>query len=67
MKKDPPVSFLVRIWREPTEASPEGEVRGIVQQLGFKEQRLFQSMEGLWSLLLHPDSKAEDRLNNDQE
>lgn len=66
MKKKPPVSFLVRIWREPTESSTEGEIRGIVQLLGSESQQLFRTMEGLWALLIGNEQSEEKSDSNPQ-
>lgn len=45
------VTYVLRIWQEPSEVSPPGEWRGVLRSLDGRQERLFKSAEELWWLL----------------
>lgn len=45
------VTYVLRIWQEPSEVSPPGEWRGVLRSLDGRQERLFKSAEELWRLL----------------
>lgn len=45
------ITYILRIWQEPSEVSPPGEWRGVLRSLDGSQQRLFKSAEELWHLL----------------
>ncbi len=50
------MTYILRIWQEPSEVSPPGEWRGVLRALDGSQERLFKSAEELWRLLIQ--SKA---------
>ncbi|MBI4760594.1 MAG: hypothetical protein ACOYYF_02280 [Chloroflexota bacterium] len=61
------ITYILRIWQEPSEVSPPGEWRGVLRSLDGSQERLFKSAEELWMLLVQSESptdagtmKAED-------
>lgn len=60
-------TYILRIWQEPSEASPPGEWRGVLRSLDGSQERFFKSAEELWRLLIQSEAptdpgtiKAED-------
>ncbi len=45
------VTYVLRIWQEPSKVSPPGEWRGMLRSLDGRQERLFKSAEELWRLL----------------
>jgi len=50
------ITYILRIWQEPSELSPPGEWRGLLRSLDGRQERLFKSAEELWNLLLQSEA-----------
>ena len=46
-------TFLLRIWREPSQLAPPGEWRGSLRRLDEPQEKFFKSPEQLWQHLVH--------------
>jgi len=60
-----PVSFIVRIWCEPSKLTPPGEWRGDIRLLDNSQRRMFKSAEELWEYLLQ--HQAQPPKNNSEQ
>jgi hypothetical protein len=52
-KKRQEITYILRIWQEPSGLTPPGEWRGTLRSLDGRPERLFKSAEELWDLLIH--------------
>jgi hypothetical protein len=50
-KKRKEITYILRIWQEPSGLAPPGEWRGTLRSLDGRPERLFKSAEELWDLL----------------
>ncbi|MBI5946426.1 MAG: hypothetical protein HY864_18850 [Chloroflexi bacterium] len=61
-----PVSFIIRIWCEPSQLTPPGEWRGDIRMLDDSQRRMFKSAEELWDYLIQQDSQSLKKLQGSQ-
>lgn len=54
------ITYILRIWQEPSDLSPPGEWRGVLRSLDGGQERLFKSAEELWRLLIQSSESAPD-------
>ncbi|HXF68657.1 MAG TPA: hypothetical protein VNK89_02525 [Thermoflexus sp.] len=52
-------TYILRIWREPSEVAPPGEWRGVLRSLDGRQERFFKSAEELWRLLTQSEVPAD--------
>ncbi len=45
------ITYILRIWQEPSDLAPPGEWRGVLRSLDGRQERLFKSAQELWDLL----------------
>jgi len=53
------ITYIVRIWQEPSELAAPGEWRGVLRSLDGRRQWFFKSAEELWDLLTRGEAPAE--------
>lgn len=53
------ITYILRIWQEPSEAAPPGEWRGVLRSLDGSQQRLFKTAEELWRLLIQSEAPTD--------
>lgn len=53
------ITYILRIWQEPSEISPPGEWRGVLRSLDGSQERLFKSAHELWQLLIQSEAPTE--------
>lgn len=53
------MTYILRIWQEPSKVSPPGEWRGVLRSLDGRQERLFKSAEELWQLLLQSEAPTD--------
>ncbi|MBO9371605.1 MAG: hypothetical protein J7575_11080 [Chloroflexi bacterium] len=57
-KKRRETTYILRIWREPSDLAPPGEWRGVLRSPDGRRQWFFKSAEELWALLTHGETSA---------
>jgi len=45
------ITYILRIWQEPSDLAPPGEWRGALRSLDGRQELLFKSAQELWDLL----------------
>lgn len=52
------ITYLLRIWQEPSDLTPPGEWRGVLRTLNGRQERMFKSAEELWEYLIFSEAQA---------
>ncbi|MCS6994962.1 MAG: hypothetical protein N2117_11385 [Anaerolineales bacterium] len=53
------ITYILRIWQEPSDAAPPGEWRGVLRSLDGRQERLFKSASELWRLLIQSEAPTD--------
>ncbi|MEW6286291.1 MAG: hypothetical protein AB1509_08680 [Chloroflexota bacterium] len=53
------ITYILRIWQEPSDISPPGEWRGVLRSLDGSQERLFKSAHELWNLLIQSEAATQ--------
>ncbi len=58
-KKRHEITYILRIWQEPSNLAPPGEWRGVLRSLDGHHERLFKSANELWDYLTNSEAPTQ--------
>jgi hypothetical protein len=53
------ITYILRIWQEPSDLAPPGEWRGVLRSLDGRQERFFKSAQELWDLLIQSEAPTQ--------
>ncbi len=53
------ITYILRIWQEPSDLAPPGEWRGVLRSLDGRQERLFKSADELWDYLIRSEAPTQ--------